>query len=180
MFWGFVLIYIGINIGNFDIFPDIVGYITVSVALGELRGQHEIYKKGRLPAFIMIFYSAAEVIIRGSSINKAGLLQSHQIGYILLWLFPSIIRMYMVYFICKGFYYVADEKQLGVFRETAKNRWKQFCWLTVPVLFILPFINNSEVWYIPSLILVASYLIATILILNLAYNARNTLSGREG
>lgn len=180
MFWGFILIYININIGPIDIFPDFIGYIMIYMALGRLSAQHNIYGKGRIPALIMVFVSLLEII----KVSKTNLLtssiQTQQIWIAMLQQVSLIINIYMIFCICRGFHCVSEDMGLEEFKTLVKSRWSFFLAISLAELYITPFMFNfPESWAPLLFIVLAAYFVAAILFTALVHTARSTLADQD-
>lgn len=53
LFWGFFFVLIGLNINNFDIFPDIIGYILIFIALTDLNEVSSDFAKPKVHIIVL-------------------------------------------------------------------------------------------------------------------------------
>jgi len=180
MFWGFIFVYIHINIGPIDILPNFAGYIMVYSALRKLAKQEELYNKGRIPALIMSLVSLLDLVSLGDVNLLTSSLNSHEMWIIMLKQLPSIVNLYMVFCICRGFYTVAENMDLEEFKELVKSRWRVFLVTSLFTLFMTPFMFSlSDRWQPLMIIVMIAYFIASILFTALVYRAKNVLAGEK-
>lgn len=99
---GFILIFININIGPFDIFPDTMGYILILGGLYEASRDVKIFSKGIVPSSILIIVSLGEFFIfpRASNFSLSNI---SQVNYIYIFVL-QLIRVYLVFCIFRGTY----------------------------------------------------------------------------
>ena len=62
IFWGLLFIVLDINISNFDVMPDFIGYILIYSALNSLEQFHPRFRNAKPCAAVMVIVSAAQML----------------------------------------------------------------------------------------------------------------------
>ncbi|OPX44203.1 hypothetical protein CLHUN_20020 [Ruminiclostridium hungatei] len=202
--WGFVLVFININIGFFDILPDFIGYALVAAGLDGLGKECPPFRKGAAPAVIMFFVSLITIFYPSNVFNS-------EFSPSNIWLlgfpaFCSIVQLIIFYSVCRGIH----SKSFGLYQESAagmdippetltlqeqleeeyngdkaagrrfmkasKNRWYWIAGCTFAELLVLPFMLNVQQWAKPSFMgIIVVKLLAVISLLVLLKDVRNHL-----
>ncbi|MHC1683938.1 MAG: hypothetical protein AB6733_13440 [Clostridiaceae bacterium] len=144
IFWGMVIFFFHINIGNIPLLPGFVGYMFIYSGLNILSSQHEIYKKGKLPAAILIVLNLAGMW-QNSNTNILNLetynlqLAEHLIGSL-----TGVVSLYLFYIICKGVFELCNERGLDQIVSDLKVTWNFYLGLSLIILFSTPFLINID------------------------------------
>lgn len=142
LFWGMIFIIFDINLGVINILPNFIGYILIYSGLNILEKQHEIYKKGKIPAVILTILTLKDIVHTNKNNLLSGEFQSSNIGIMLIGAVVIIINMYLIYIICKGIYYISAYRGLDKFKSMAETKWKNYFIATVLMIFYIPFSLN--------------------------------------
>jgi hypothetical protein len=177
IFWGLLFIFININVGPIDIFPNIIGYIMVYIGLGELSSQHQIFAKGKLPTLILGLDSIRHIIKIDSNNQfhpgafSLDLLLSALNGMLML------VTLYMMFCIFRGIYTVAQNKELEELKNETRSRFNAYFCVNAALAVYLPFsINLPGDFAILGAIIVIIKLITVFLLLGIVNRARKQLS----
>ncbi|MCM0647759.1 hypothetical protein NBE98_05130 [Clostridium swellfunianum] len=142
LFWGMFLVVFNFNIGFFDILPNFVGYMLILSALINLEEQNPIFKRGKIPASILIVISLIE-LFKPKNVN----LLEGQFGDASIWIMilssaSVLISLYMYYIICKGIFLVSESRGEEQLKENARDRYRFYFILNVIFIFYMPFSLN--------------------------------------
>lgn len=153
LFWGMMFIIFNIYLGAINILPNFIGYILIISALDTLVNQHEIYRKGKIPAAILIVITLKDIV----NIENANLLNGEFINPWLLAIgtVERLLNLYLMYIICKGIYLLADERFIMELKHSAKDRFKAYLLISVISLFYTPFSLNLSRDINTSMVLIA-------------------------
>gem|GEM_PF-5048785 len=202
--WGFVLVFVNINIGFFDILPDFIGYALVAAGLDGLGKDCPQFRKGAAPAAIMFFVSLFTIFYPSNVFNS-------EFSPSNLWLlgfaaFCPIVQLIIFYSVCRGihskFFQSYQESVAGGdiqpevltvqeqmeeeyngakavgrrFVKASKNRWYWIAGCTFAELLVLPFMLNVQQWAKPLFMgIIVVKLLAVISLLVLLKDVRNHL-----
>lgn len=170
--WGFVLVFVNINIGFFDILPDFIGYALVAAGLDGLGKECPYFRKGAAPAVIMLFVSLI-TIFYPSNIFNGGFSPSN-LWRMVLPVFCTVAQLIIFYSVCRGVHSKlsvlykecvssgeipqealtlqeqleeennGDKAVTGRFMKASKNRWYWIAGCTLAELLVLPFMLNMQ------------------------------------
>lgn len=176
--WGFVLVYININLGAFDIFPNFIGYILIAYGLDGLSDSNQLYKKGIIPAFILaiasiisIFYPIA---VKTQSLSPSTL---WQLGIPAFYL---ILNLPLNYAICAAISHDAEIREDSDLMSRAKTRWNLLLYFTLLKLLLTPFmLTMGDNFTILDVVVSIILLIVAISIIGLLRSGREHHSTNE-
>lgn len=154
--YGFLFILIDFRIMGIDVLPDFIGYILFALSFSTLSIHSDYFRRGsyvNIPMLIFSFFSIYEKPNHSNGINLGpwGLLGIPiTIGIILL----SIL---VVYYLFQGIIEMAKNKGIGHIADEAGNRWKQFLYLQVALLFafVLIFVPFLAIVYIIGMLIIS-------------------------
>ena len=164
IFWGMIFIIFDINLGYINILPNFIGYGLIYSGLNILLVQHEVFKKGKMPATILILLTLKDIF---HNPNNTSLLEGINLQYFssLMGSLVSIINLYLIYIISKGIYELCEKRELKDLRDNIKSCWKFYFVISVISLFYMPFIINIPVNFREPIIIVGGIqLVASICI----------------
>lgn len=79
IFWGLLFVFLDLRINSLDLFlPDFVGYILIVSGLGLLAPHDKWFRRARVMAIIMIFFSLTDLVEvkvdakQGPRLNESG------------------------------------------------------------------------------------------------------------
>lgn len=176
--WGFVLVYININLGVFDIFPNFIGYILIAYGLDGLSESNELYKKGIIPAVTLVIASLLSIFYP-VTVNTQSLSPSTlwQLGIPAFYL---ILNLPLNYAICAGIYHDAEIKEDSDLMSRAKTRWNLLLYCTLLKLLLTPFILTiGDYFMILNIVVSIILLIVAISIIGLLRSGREHHSTNE-
>ncbi|WP_027623419.1 hypothetical protein [Clostridium lundense] len=142
LFWGMIFIIFDINLGTINILPNFIGYMLIYSALNILEKQHEIYKKGKIPAMILTILTLNDIIHTDKNNLLSGEYQSPNFLGMLIGTIVMIISIYLIYIICKGIYYISIERGFDELKESTETRWRFYLGIEILMLFYMPFSLN--------------------------------------
>ena len=64
--WGLVFPLVDLHLGSFDVLPDLIGYIMIRIALGQLGTVDISFKKASWLAAVLIFLSLPQLMVKTS------------------------------------------------------------------------------------------------------------------
>lgn len=173
IFWGFILVFVNINIG-IDILPDFIGYIIILIGLNSLEKHSSYFSKGKIFAFIFIFYSIPQFFGMGDQ-SMTSNVQPFDWQWLMYDQVGVILQLILVYYICKGIQEQATMSELTVLAEQAIFRWKLFFVVSASTLLLTPFVLNFDIVQPFIVILLIGYLIVMIIFLHLLRRAYREL-----
>lgn len=126
IFWG-LLFFFDIRINNFDILPDIIGFILIIVGLNKLKELNENFKKSYNIAIPLMIMSILYFIpIRPSGFT------------ILISIVGLILRILLIYNICLGISELANMSENKLLSEKAMKRYNAY--LIIQIIAIIAMI----------------------------------------
>ena len=96
LFWGFIFLF-DLNINNFDILPDALGYVLIYLGLRQLTDLDINFQIAKKIAFLLIFLSIFDILISLYLLNDLLLTTSMAI-FNLVYLIIGLIMVYRVFF----------------------------------------------------------------------------------
>lgn len=142
MFWAMIFIIFNINLGKINILPNFIRYMLIYSALNILESQHEIYRKGKIPAVVLSALTLRD-IFGSSSINiLSGQNHTVDIWLMLLGAVIAVLDIYLIYIICRGIYLVADCRELLALKQSAETRLNYYILISGVMTFYTPFSMN--------------------------------------
>lgn len=180
MFWGFIFALLDFRVSAIDIIPDFIGFIMIFSALGKLTAQHEYFGKARPFAFALILLALPDLIQLQANNLLENPMSSQLLGFVLNGQIFMIAELFMVFWICKAIYTLAQQTGLSDLAARARSRWHFFLGITAGVIFITPFTYNlPEEWQALFIVMVISGFAANLLIMFLIRSAGREISGDD-
>lgn len=160
LFWGFVLILIDINIGYFDILPDLIGYILIVHGLELLKkvNRDGEFSKAMVCAGILIVSTLIGIFFPIDLLEKITITNmTITIGF-------EIIQLCMIYFILEG---SVETLKLGEKAEIADDisrNQEKYVYLQLLLIFLTCFLinTNDDLYYFLTIGIVAGSIILNI------------------
>ncbi len=177
IFWGLIFNFVNINIGPLDILPNLIGFSLILSGLDGLSSLHSSFQKGKLPAFILLLTSIADFFIAKVNFLN-GPLPPDAFGSLIYGGFCQLLFLYLIYCLCNGICFDAENKKADALRESSRIRWKAYLYTSAFTLFYIPFlINLPEAWMTLYSAAVIINMIAMLFIIGLVGTARKELMG---
>ena len=153
-YWGFLFIMVSFRLQGIDILPNVIGYILLGSGFSILSSRSEYFQKAaklNIPMIILSIFSIYEPPAQGSGINFGPL---GPLGLV-LGIASIILGLMVVYNLLMGVKDMAEEEGQGELSLEAEQRWRQYMFLQVGVIFafLLIFIPILAVIYIIGLLL---------------------------
>ncbi|ABR50301.1 hypothetical protein Amet_4221 [Alkaliphilus metalliredigens QYMF] len=155
LFWGLLITFFDIRFNEFNLLPDFVGYIIIFSALGGLTNYHDIFKKARPLAFVLIFLTIPD-LYRGDPNLLAGAegLLSYSMLEMGVNMISGIIELLLAYYIFEGTRILAVERELKELAQQCHSRWKAYLIIRFLLLLGQPFI-----WNVPQGIILGGWIL---------------------
>ena len=175
IFWGFFFILVNININNFDMVPDIAGFIFFAFAFKDLEEYSTFFKEAFKYNGYLIIISALSIFnvqLSGDSIMTAKWLIMFAVFVVSL-----VLRLKMVYSLFMGLKEMHNSKFYGELAAGAEERWQKYKTLIILNLFtfVAAFIPLINIMYILALLVISIiYLVNTLRYIN---SCRDAYSG---
>lgn len=168
--FGFLFLMIDFRIQNFDILPDIIGYILFAVGFHALTPYSEYFRKASHVNIPLLVGSILDIYkFPASSPSQAGGV-SFDFGAFGFLAIPIIIAIcvlsiLVVYFMFQGIIEMALTKGLGSLADEAGRRWKEYLYLQIAILFsfIVIFLPVIGIAYIIALAIILLIIIFAIM-----------------
>lgn len=172
--WGLVLVFININLGVFDVFPNFIGYGLIAIGLEGLSEKNPVYKKGCVPAVVLVVYSFITFFFP-FQVNLQELSSSNA-GVLLLSLCPMVLNLPVFYSICTGIYRDAETEENTELMRRSKTTWNFILFFTLLELLLMPFnFNFKESIMVPSIIIAIMLFIGLFMLVGILRIARSDL-----
>ncbi|MDG5789079.1 hypothetical protein QA612_16605 [Evansella sp. AB-P1] len=142
LFWGFIITFININIG-INLMPDFIGYIIIVIGLTKLVDYSTYFSKGKLFAFILIFYSIPNFFGFGETVGGHDQYQLEW-SWLLFEQLGVLLQLFLIGFICYGIVEHAKKSELNELVEVAIFRWKLLLTVSALQLALTPFLLNFD------------------------------------
>jgi hypothetical protein len=133
LFWGLLFMF-DFRLQGFDILPDIIGYILIFSALGNLIQRNDNFKKAREMSIPLIFLSIFNIYQAPQ--QAAGVHIGNPIA-VVMGLVLTIVHILMVYHICMGIACISKEVMKLDLETLAIRRWKFYFIVQVVYSIIL-------------------------------------------
>lgn len=174
--WGLVFPLVDLHLGSFDVLPDLIGYIMILIALGQLGTVDISFKKASWLAAVLIFLSLPQLMVKTSiDINQ---LTTAPLGMHAYIQGTAILHALLAYLIFQGLYAVARPIAPPELLDTIVIRRKLYMVVFVAQLIFYPFLlNMEESWAIMLLFIGIFLFIAELLLVRLPFrlsHIRNT------
>ena len=167
LFWGMIFLTFNINLGFINILPDFLGYILIYSGLNILSSQHKLFIKGKIYALILILLTIKDVLYDPSSNILAGNNYNTEFIIIIIPTIVTIIKLYLIYILCKGIYDLCKEYGLDELMDRTALSWKIYLIVALIYLAYAPFSINLN-YKIRTIILIIIGIIQIITCINVA------------
>ncbi|RKP53018.1 hypothetical protein D7Z26_14855 [Cohnella endophytica] len=139
--WGLALELLDFRINNFDLLPDVLGYLLVAIGLSRLKEGRRYFGVARWAAVVLMFFSVLPLIGMESTIS---LTSGDKPGFQALALtsVTTAIDLLMLYGICRGIRSSAINRSKWELALSAKNGWTILFVFGAMTLFACPFQLN--------------------------------------
>lgn len=144
MAWGFTLLILDINIMNFDIFNDLLGYVLILYSLSSLEAESALFQKVKWITFILLIESFISDWF--PSINKGLWSQGISLSPIVYGQVSSLVDLLMMTLLFTSLGQLSIWHQMSdpSLEEAFITRRKALIGLLVLQQFFYPFIINLE------------------------------------
>lgn len=167
IFWGLLFIFIKINIGTIDIFPDFLGAYFIYSGCNILKEREDSFNRTITVAKLLILLEVITqlVVLVIPFTNNSQMCQSMIMTFGDFCL--GLMILYILYFIGEGIYNITAEKDFEILMDKFNFRWKLKAYSFLLGQMFIPFVYNIESLFItiPMMILTIIQFIAGILIL---------------
>jgi hypothetical protein len=162
--WGLVFPLVDLHLGTFDILPDIIGYIMILIALGQLSaGDGGGFKQASWLAAVLIFLSLPQLMINTSiDINQ---LTAAPLGMHAYVQGTAILHALLAYLIFRGLYTVARPIAPPELLDAIVTRQKLYMAVFASQLIFYPFLLNMEESWAIMLLFIGIFIFITELLL---------------
>lgn len=144
LFKGLIVVLIDIRLNNFNICPDILGYIIIVSALGILENQHSAYGKAKSFAIALIFFSIPDIYQANNILDGIGV-SNYNILFMIISTIAGIMELVLIYYISEGIINIAKDRGLNELAEKADERWKGILVIEAIILISTPFYLNINI-----------------------------------
>lgn len=162
IFWG-LLFFFDFRINNFDILPDVIGFILIFAGLNKLKELNENFKK------------AYNITIPLMIISLIYFIPTEPNGFmILINIIGIVLRILLIYYICFGISELSNMSENLSLSEKAMKRYKAY--------LIIQIISTIGIYLVPFLMvfmfipLFIGYIVIIILLMGLMKQAEEELS----
>lgn len=180
LFWGMMFIIFNINLGVINIMPDFIGYALIMSGLNILTKQHSIFEKGKIPAVILCIITLKDIVNLGTVDLLNGGFQMSSPWLTAIGVVESLLKLYLIYIICRGIYLLAEERGLTELKDSIKGRFYFYFALQLVMLFYIPFSLNISRNISPLMILVVIINIIAALFIAGLFRKSKTQLGEGG
>lgn len=171
VFWGLLLVFVDIRLNNFDILPDLIGFIIAYTGFSQLSSFHPHFEKAKYASIPLLLFSILDLFQVQAQVEfSTAHPSSISLPIVFLSIVSTLLYLYMVFHLCKGIGYIG--RLIGVLEleQKAQKRWTYFLWITlimfaVPILALLGAVFSDILLLVIPLIIIG--LIVYILILML-------------
>lgn len=170
IFWGLLLVFVDIRLNQFDIVPDLIGYIIAYAGFSQLSSYHSHFANAKLAVIPLLLFSILELFQFPASYQVSMTEAAPMTGPMLLVaLAATVLSLYMIYQLCNGLGYLARQAGAPELAQKSEKRWKYYLWMTLCMLILplLAVIGLSPFMLVLILPLVIIGLIVYIMILML-------------
>ncbi|GFP76088.1 hypothetical protein [Clostridium fungisolvens] len=137
LFWGFLFVMLSFNINNFDILPDIVGYIFFAIGISKLSNESSYFLKAGKYNIVLIILSIPRIFNSSIPLTNFTFTSSALIA-IILFIVSIIFNLLTIYNLFQGIQEMARQKGNSSLELEADDKWKQYLFLQIG--FALTFI----------------------------------------
>jgi heme/copper-type cytochrome/quinol oxidase subunit 4 len=160
IFWGLLVVILDININQFDLLPDFIGYILAAIGTGGLIGASEQFATARKLCWALVVLSLACIVVRGD------------LG-VVLGVIHLIINCTMMWFLLGGFMDLSLSNNRPDLAQKASNRRTVYIVLMCAATLIWFLAQASrDLAALAVVVIVVAGLVLVIMILHLIYQVK--------
>jgi hypothetical protein len=166
--WGFVLTLLDIRIINFDILPDLLGYIMIALALHHIVSIQPQFSKAKWVAYAMILLATPGLFIQ----SHVPFAQFSSVPLQLQIYSQALFALHacLVYQTFRGLEVMARQARLIDLLETVITRRNLYLTVSFAELLFYPFLLNMEAsWSMLLILIIILMLIMEILFIRLPF-----------
>lgn len=161
--WGLVFPLVDVHFGYFDVFPDMIGYIMILIALGKIGGENVGFKQASLLAAVLLFLSLPQLIIKTSiDINQLTIVPFGMHAYVQG---TALLHALLAYLIFRGLYTVAKPIASPELLNAIVSRRKLYMSVFSLQLIFYPFLFNLEESWVIMLFFIGIFTFVTEILL---------------
>lgn len=161
--WGLVFPLVDVHFGYFDVFPDMIGYIMILIALGKIGCENVGFKQASLLAAVLLFLSLPQLIIKTSiDINQLTIVPFGMHAYVQG---TSLLHALLAYLIFRGLYTVAKPIASPELLNAIVSRRKLYMSVFSLQLIFYPFLFNLEKSWVIMLFFIGIFTFVTEILL---------------
>lgn len=166
--WGLVFPLFDLHFVFFDVLPDIIGYIIIFIALGQLRVSNGNFKQARWLAAALIFLSLPQLILKSSiGINE---LTVAPLGMHVYIHGTAILHCLLAYLIFGGLYTIARPIATSGLLNAIVSRRIFYVVIFASYLIFYPFLLNvEESWWMLLFFIGIIGIVAELLLIRLPF-----------
>jgi hypothetical protein len=164
IFWGLLLVILDFKLNQFDVLPDFIGYILVSLGCGGLVAASGKFAIARNSCWALLVLSLVEFIVTGDLRAILGIVQ-------------LVLNCTMMWFLLGGFMDLSLSMGRPDLAEKAGNRRMVYVALTC-VASILGFVaqQTRHISTLAIIVIVVAMLVLTAMILHLIHQIKSVLA----
>ncbi|WP_156889562.1 hypothetical protein [Paenibacillus harenae] len=174
--WGLVFPLVDLHLGSFDVLPDMIGYIMILMALGQLGAGDGGFKLASWLAAVLIFLSLPQLVIKTSIDIKQ--LTAAPLGMQAYVQGTAILHALLAYLIFRRLYTIARPIAPPEMLDDIVTRRKLYMAVFAAQLIFYPFLLNlDESWSVLLLIIGILMFVAELLLIRIPFrlsHLRNT------
>ncbi|MBS4198071.1 hypothetical protein KHA93_00155 [Bacillus sp. FJAT-49732] len=145
IFWGFMLVFLNLNINQFDLFPDFIGYFIIVSGLSDLSTFSSYFKKANIYAILLGVASIPTYFIGEINILEGFIPSTSTILILASSSIMTLIHLVLIYYLLKGSIELANQHKQESLANTTKNNLKIYVIVVLSVAILTPFaLNISE------------------------------------
>ena len=138
IFWGFLFLFININIGPIDIMPSVIGYLLIASGITTMEEDNSMLKEARMVSYILAIMSLIVSILKLKGID-VGLFESSIVVKVLGWTL-SVVNLILIFMLTQGMkMYLAYSNNNDIIAEY------NYRWHFLAVVFCISIAVNSFV-----------------------------------
>ncbi|GIO29880.1 MULTISPECIES: hypothetical protein [Paenibacillus] len=168
LFWGFLFL-IDIRINDFDILPDVIGYLLFFLGFVKLEHRSGHFRSAKNVSVVLLILSVVTLILSLSPPRS----------WLFIFLFNAVLvvlKLYMVFHTCYGISEWAGRRGHRAFQNKAVQRWGWYFGVvaaTFIVLLIAPLVPPLAV--LLAIVLMVASLFAHVMMMLLVQEAEHVL-----
>jgi hypothetical protein len=127
IFWGLVFVVLDFELNGFNVLPDFLGFVLVTMGLGLLVPLHDRFRQARILAALLIVLSLKDfAVVSGVREPPSGF-----DGWTAFGIFVDVFDVAMVWLLCGGIVELARECDAPVLADVAATRRGLYLGLTI-------------------------------------------------